>query len=107
MPHLKLHCTCQADSVRRRILQTDKDRLNDSYTALERKAQLYDKLVQGHVDDDDEQYNVDFLRKGFLVHEDRNPSSKAKDGTDRAIDTAGMAVSSSGACVCCLCWLHL
>ena len=76
-------------------MQTDKDRLQDSYTALERKAQLYDRLAQGQVGDNDEQYNVDFLRKGFLVHEDRGP--KAREASDRAVDTAGLAVFSSGA----------
>lgn len=78
-------------------MQTDKDKLNDSRSALERKAKLYDKLAKGHIDDDDEQYNVDFLRKGFLVHDDRGPRRRASEGSDRAVDTAGMAVASSGA----------
>lgn len=77
-------------------LQTDKDRLKDSYTALERKAQLYDQLAKGQLDDDDEQYNVDFLRKGFRVYEERNPSKQAGDHTNRPVDTAGMAVAASG-----------
>ena len=82
-------CTCP--------VQTDKDRLQDAYTALERKAQLYDRLAQGHADDNDEQYNVDFLRKGFLVHEDRAPAGRVREKADRTVDTAGLAVSSSGA----------
>ena len=79
-------------------MQTDKDRLQDSYSALERKAELYDRLSQGQVDDDDEQYNVDFLRKGFLVPGAQPPARPARS-TDAAepIDTAGMAVSASGA----------
>lgn len=79
-------------------MQTDKDRLQDSYSALERKAELYDRLSRGQVDDDHEQYNVDFLRKGFLVPE-AQPSARPARGTDTAkpIDTARMAVSASGA----------
>ncbi|EFJ18725.1 hypothetical protein SELMODRAFT_78672 [Selaginella moellendorffii] len=42
-----------------------------SYEALEKKAQLYDKLVRGELPDEEEKekYSVDFLRKGFLEDE--------------------------------------
>ncbi|KAH7425943.1 hypothetical protein KP509_11G078600 [Ceratopteris richardii] len=42
-----------------------------SYAALEKKAQLYEKLVRGEFSDEEdrEKYSVDFLRKGFLEDE--------------------------------------
>ncbi|MCO5548319.1 hypothetical protein L7F22_001776 [Adiantum nelumboides] len=42
-----------------------------SYAALEKKAQLYEKLVRGELSDEDdrEKYSVDFLRKGLLEDE--------------------------------------
>lgn len=78
-------------------LQTDKDKLNDSYAALERKAALYDKLSQGCFDDDEEQYNVDFLQKGFSTDEMR-PHDRHRPAYDPAepIDTSAMAVRASG-----------
>lgn len=80
------------------MLQTDKDKLNDSYAALERKAELYDKLSRGQYDDDEEQYNVDFLSKGFLTDEMRIGSSARQSLIDPAkpIDTSAMAVQASG-----------
>ena len=56
------------------MLQTADDKLADSYAALERKAALYERLKAGEAGyDDEERYNVDFLRKGFL--EDDAPAS--------------------------------
>lgn len=80
-----------------RFLQTDKDKLNDSYAALERKAALYDRLSAGRFDDDDEQYNVDFLQKGFLTDEMR-PHGRHQTAYDLAqpIDTSAMALQASG-----------
>lgn len=42
-----------------------------SYAALEKKAQLYEKLVSGEITDEEEKekYCVDFLRKGLLEDE--------------------------------------
>ena len=79
-------------------LQTDKDKLNDSYAALERKAELYDRLSRGQYDDDEEQYNVDFLSKGFLTDEMRIGSTARQSLLDPAspIDTSAMAVQASG-----------
>ncbi len=79
-------------------LQTDKDKLNDSYAALERKAQLYDKLSRGQYDDDEEQYNVDFLSKGFLTDEMRIGSTARQSLLDpaRPVDTSAMAVQAAG-----------
>lgn len=47
-----------------------------SYAALEKKAQLYEKLVRGELSDEEgeEKYCVDFFRKG-IEHEDPKPSS--------------------------------
>ncbi|KAL8032282.1 hypothetical protein ABFX02_13G085600 [Erythranthe guttata] len=46
-----------------------------SYAALERKAELYEKLVRGELSDeeDSEKYCVDFFRKGLEKDESRNP----------------------------------
>ncbi|KAI5079765.1 hypothetical protein GOP47_0005244 [Adiantum capillus-veneris] len=45
-----------------------------SYAALEKKAQLYEKLARGELSDEDERekYSVDFLRKGLLEDEFRS-----------------------------------
>lgn len=45
-----------------------------SYVALERKAELYDKLVKGDLSDeeDQEKYCVDFFRKG-IEHDELPP----------------------------------
>ncbi|KAL3684897.1 hypothetical protein R1sor_002919 [Riccia sorocarpa] len=43
---------------------------SNTYAALEKKAELYEKLARGEVSDDEaEKYNVDFFRKGFLEDE--------------------------------------
>lgn len=78
-------------------LQTDKDKLHDSYAALERKAVLYDKFSQGRFDDDEEQYNVDFLQKGVSTDEMRlcDRHRPAHD-TAEPIDTSAIAIQASG-----------
>ena len=95
MTKIKTHLFLEVISVA--MLQTDKDKLNDSYAALERKAELYDKLSRGQYDDDEEQYNVDFLSKGFLTDEMRIGSSARQSLIDPAkpIDTSAMAVQAS------------
>ncbi|GLC72113.1 hypothetical protein PLESTF_001205300 [Pleodorina starrii] len=65
------------------------DRIGECYAALERKAQLYEKLARGEVDDDDEQYEVDFLRKG-----EEGPSGRPPP--DEPLDTMLQAVSGTG-----------
>lgn len=47
-----------------------------SYAALEKKAQIYEKLVRGELSDEEneEKYCVDFFRKG-IEQEDSQPSS--------------------------------
>lgn len=96
MTKIKTHLFLEVVGVA--MLQTDKDKLNDSYAALERKAELYDKLSRGQYDDDEEQYNVDFLSKGFLTDEMRIGSSARQSLIDPAkpIDTSAMAVQASG-----------
>lgn len=48
-----------------------------SYAALEKKAQLYEKLVRGELSDEEaeEKYCVDFSRKGIAHEEYPRPSS--------------------------------
>ncbi|KAL2653091.1 hypothetical protein R1flu_021219 [Riccia fluitans] len=43
---------------------------SNTYAALEKKAELYEKLAKGEVSDEEaEKYNVDFFRKGLLEDE--------------------------------------
>lgn len=46
-----------------------------SYAALERKAELYEKLVKGELSDeeDNEKYCVDFFRKGQVEDKSEQP----------------------------------
>ncbi|GMI82244.1 hypothetical protein HRI_001893700 [Hibiscus trionum] len=55
-------------------LKAEKDG-SASYAALEKKAELYDKLVRGELSDeeDKEKYCVDFFRKGVEVEESQQP----------------------------------
>ena len=52
-----------------------------SYAALEKKAQLYEKLARGELSDEDERerYNVDFLRKGYLEDEFKQLESEGRE----------------------------
>jgi len=66
---------------------------------LERKAQLYDRLAAGQHDDEDEMYNVDFVRKGTLDDEGQEMRSTARE--DRAssyvpIDSTAAATRRGG-----------
>ncbi|GLI58636.1 hypothetical protein VaNZ11_000373 [Volvox africanus] len=65
------------------------DRMGECYAALERKAQLYEKLARGEVEDDDEHYEVDFLRKG-------NEGPSGRPGLSGELDTMLQAVSGTG-----------
>eukprot|EP00775_Hariotina_reticulata_P005840 gene5840-6081_t len=87
------------------------ERLAESSTALQRKAQLYDRMVRGEgLDDDDhDKYEVEFWRKGPShqqeeAAEDDWLSNSRQQGTslddrfqDTAVDTVGLAVGGSGA----------
>ncbi|KAL0442537.1 UNVERIFIED_CONTAM: hypothetical protein Slati_1976400 [Sesamum latifolium] len=64
-----------------------------SYAALERKAELYDKLVRGELSDeeDEEKYCVDFFRKGLEQDQSQTPqrtdtSTTQAQGTDDVDD---------------------
>jgi len=47
-------------------VQSSAHRLSDSQAALERKAELYERLASGHIADEEaEKYEVDFLLKGL------------------------------------------
>ncbi|CAM6102098.1 unnamed protein product [Calypogeia fissa] len=62
-------------------LKTENDG-SASYTALEKKAELYDKLVRGEVPDgDSEKYNVLFYKKGTLENEFEEMESERKGET--------------------------
>ncbi|KAG6554457.1 hypothetical protein Mapa_003835 [Marchantia paleacea] len=55
----------------------------DVYAALEKKAELYEKLSRGELNDDEaEMYNVDFFRKGLL--EDERLEMEEEDATAAA-----------------------
>lgn len=71
----------------------------ESYSALERKARLYDKLASGQHDDEDELYNVDFVRKGTLDDEGREMESFAHEDTasHAPVDSAAAATRKGGA----------
>ena len=86
-------------------MQTPADQLAQSSAALEQKAKLYDKLASGQHDDEDDVYNVDFLRKGTLQdeleaeqHRDRQRSSNGVG----PIDSAAAAVRGEGDLLCLL-----
>ncbi|KAI5671240.1 hypothetical protein M9H77_11604 [Catharanthus roseus] len=68
-----------------------------SYAALERKAELYNKLVRGELSDeeDKEKYCVDFFRKGIEQEESPNPhghetSTSEAQGEDEDDDNSSV-----------------
>ena len=68
-------------------MQTTSDRLSESQAALERKAELYNRLASGQAPDAEaEKYEVDFLLKGFTGR-GVNPQRHTKE-----VDTAEAAV---------------
>ena len=60
------------------------------------QAALYEKLSSAAADDDEERYNVDFLRKGVLSDEAPGTASGAGFGS-APIDTARDALGQGGA----------
>lgn len=64
-----------------------------SYAALERKAQLYDKLVNGELSDeeDQEKYCVDFFRKG--IEQDELPLPPSPPRRDLLLENEDGAVN--------------
>ena len=57
-----------------------------SYAALEKKAELYDKLARGELSDeeDKEKYCVDFFRKGYAQDESQQPQGHDTSATEPA-----------------------
>ncbi|KAM7524979.1 hypothetical protein LguiA_014881 [Lonicera macranthoides] len=57
-----------------------------SYAALEKKAELYDKLARGELSDeeDKEKYCVDFFRKGYVQDESQQPQFHDTSATEPA-----------------------
>lgn len=55
-----------------------------SYAALERKAELYEKLVRGELSDeeDKEKYCVDFFRKGVEIEESGEPQGDERSSVE-------------------------
>ncbi|GIL70768.1 hypothetical protein Vretimale_3851 [Volvox reticuliferus] len=70
-------------------IKSTADRVGECYAALERKAQLYEKLARGEIEDDDEHYEVDFLRK-------TNEGPSGRPGLGGELDTMLQAVSGTG-----------
>ncbi|KAJ7297878.1 hypothetical protein O6H91_Y031300 [Diphasiastrum complanatum] len=70
-----------------------------SYAALEKKSELYDKLVRGELPDEEEseKYSVDFLRKGLVADEspDRERPSKLSSETDEHPSTTSNEAQAS------------
>ena len=84
-------------------VQTPADRLAQSYAALEQKAELYDRLASGQHDDEEDEYNVDFLRKGTLqdeVEAEQLRDRQRGSGGAGPIDNAAAAVRGEGEVSC-------
>ncbi|CAM6055555.1 unnamed protein product [Sphagnum tenellum] len=70
---------------------------SESYAALEKKAELYDKLLRGEVSDEEEKekYSVDFLKKGYLEDEfkemERERRGEPVDNLRKDTETANPA----------------
>ncbi len=81
--------------------QTAEDKLNESKAALEHKTWLYERLAAGQYNDDDDLYNVDFLRKETLEDEERSLRHEAAEhgpprALEAAVDSAAGLLSSAG-----------
>ncbi|CAN1145798.1 Uncharacterized protein At4g18257 [Linum perenne] len=69
-----------------------------SYAALEKKAQLYEKLVRGELSDEEaeERYCVDFFRKGIQHEESQRPQSPETSGAAAAANVKDEDVGNDG-----------
>lgn len=88
LPHLILfNVSAALNSIIKPVLSIFRDKLElkaikdgaASYAALERKAEIYNKLVRGELSDEEEneKYCVDFFRKGLEQDKSQRPQ-----GTD-------------------------
>lgn len=67
------------------LKSTTGDRALECYEALSRKAELYERLARGEMHDDDEGYEVDFMRKGpEAPHTDTLPAREAEHTSEDA-----------------------
>ncbi|GFR43914.1 hypothetical protein Agub_g5048 [Astrephomene gubernaculifera] len=82
----------ERDRKDRLEVKTTADRVGECYAALERKAQLYEKLARGEVEDEEDQFEVDFLRK---PDRGEGPPGQHRGSSD-PIDTMLQAVSGTG-----------
>eukprot|EP01024_Parvocaulis_polyphysoides_P002670 TRINITY_DN107910_c0_g1_i1.p1 TRINITY_DN107910_c0_g1~~TRINITY_DN107910_c0_g1_i1.p1 ORF type:complete len:250 (+),score=52.57 TRINITY_DN107910_c0_g1_i1:37-750(+) len=60
-------------------VKSSDDVLNESRVALERKAELYDKLARGEVEDDNDVFEVDFFEKTKYTTSQSNNYAKEKE----------------------------
>ncbi|GMH45742.1 hypothetical protein BSKO_13705 [Bryopsis sp. KO-2023] len=47
-------------------MKTESDKADECYAALEKKAELYEKLMDGKASDEEEAFEVDFSRKKYM-----------------------------------------
>lgn len=59
---------------------------------LEWKQQQYEAMAAGRLDDEDDKYNVDFVRKGYLEEAKPGRSLPASE----PVDSTGMALGGLG-----------
>jgi len=115
-------CTACADTTCAAGAQTPDSQLEASRSALERKAELYERLAAGRDDDDDDLYNVDFVRKepraeAAAATQDGYGAPRRDCDDDRGLysgrggglarDTAADALEADGACSVAACQRRL
>ncbi|KAG2498973.1 hypothetical protein HYH03_003160 [Edaphochlamys debaryana] len=86
----------ERDKKDRSEVKTAADRVGECYAALERKAQLYEKLARGDIGDEEDKYEVDFVRKDAGEDYGEGPSGRAGGGGGDPIDSMLRAVAGSG-----------
>ncbi|KAK3238233.1 hypothetical protein CYMTET_51741 [Cymbomonas tetramitiformis] len=62
------------------------DPTSQCFQALERKAALYEKIARGEIPDNEDLYNVDFVRKGYL---EDDPPEHSRIDLPRSYDEHG------------------
>uniref|UniRef100_A0A383VA82 Uncharacterized protein n=1 Tax=Tetradesmus obliquus TaxID=3088 RepID=A0A383VA82_TETOB len=72
------------------------ERLAESSAALQRKAQLYERLARGDEDDEHERYEVEFWRKGASHQQEEQEQDWLQHGRREHVDTSAAAVAGSG-----------
>lgn len=73
------------------------ERLAESSAALQRKAQLYERLARGEDDDEQERYEVEFWRKGPSHQQEEQEQDWLRHSRQcEPVDTSAAAVAGSG-----------